>query len=291
MPVAPRRPPSLRGRVFRGSAVVAAGTLTAKELRGPAWRRLFRDVYACTELPVTHQLRVVAAGLLVPDAVISGRSAAVLWGVPEAERDDDVELTVPPGTTVCRARGLRVRRRLLSPAQIMERRRLRVLTPEATAIDLARTGSLDSAVVLIDRFVAEGATDLVRVRAAAEGVHGRGCAQVRRAVALADGLAASPQETRLRLLFHRSSLPRPVAQLVVREADGFVARVDFGWPDAKVAVEYEGAWHGDTPQQVADDRRRLNRLTTAGWTVIFVTAADLHRPDVLIARVAAALAR
>jgi hypothetical protein len=281
----------LRRRIFRGSAVVAAGTLTPKELRGPAWRRLFRDIYACAELPVTHQVRVVAAALLVPDAVVSGRSAAVLWGLPEAERDDEVELTVPPGSTVSRVSGIRVRRRFLSPAQITRRGRIRVTTPEVTAIDLARTGSLESAVVLIDRFVAEGVTDLVGVRSAAEEVTGKGCDQVRRAVALADGLAGSPQETRLRLLLHRSSLPPPVAQFVVRDGAGFVARVDFAWPDAKIAVEYEGAWHGDSPQQVAADRRRLNRLTAAGWTVIFVTAADLHRPEQLVARLAAGLRR
>jgi hypothetical protein len=41
---------------------------------------------------------------------------------------------------------------------------------------------------------------------------------------------------------------------------------------------------------VAADRDRLNRLADAGWTVIFVTARDLRRPERLIARVAAALA-
>jgi hypothetical protein len=131
---------------------------------------------------------VAAARLLVPGAVVSGRSAAVLWGIPEAERDDDVELTVPPGSTVCRVSGIRVRRRLLSPAQIAERRRFRVTTAEATAIDLARTGSLDSAVALIDQFIAERVTDLVRVRAAAEDETGRGCRRVRSAASLAADL-------------------------------------------------------------------------------------------------------
>src|SRR5690349_1563878 len=46
VPVSPRRPPPLHGRAFRGSAVVASGLLPPGELRGPAWRRLFRDVYA-----------------------------------------------------------------------------------------------------------------------------------------------------------------------------------------------------------------------------------------------------
>nr|WP_239521045.1 DUF559 domain-containing protein [Blastococcus saxobsidens] len=84
-------------------------------------------------------------------------------------------------------------------------------------------------------------------------------------------------------------MPRPVAQHTVRGADDrFVARVDFAWPDQKVAVEYEGLWHGRA-QQVARDRRRLDELTAAGWTVVFVTAADLLDPHVVIARIAVAL--
>jgi very-short-patch-repair endonuclease len=81
-----------------------------------------------------------------------------------------------------------------------------------------------------------------------------------------------------------------VAQHRVRDDAGRVlARVDFAWPDRRVAVEYEGRWHGE-PQQVARDRARLNRLTAAGWRVVFVTAEDLREPDRLIARLSAVLA-
>ncbi|MDK3257635.1 hypothetical protein [Blastococcus capsensis] len=292
MPVAPRRPAALRGRVFRGSAVLAAGTLSPGELRGPAWRRLFRDVYACADLPLTHELRVrAAARLLVPGAVVSGASAAVLWGLPVAERDDAVELTVPPGSTVCRVPGIRVRRRHLDPAHVTVRNGTAVMTADATVVDLARAGTLEDAVVLIDRAVDLGTTSLAWVRDVAETTTGRGCRQARTAARLADGLAGSPQETRLRLLLHRSELPRPVAQYEVRDEAGFVARVDFAWPEAKVAVEYEGLWHGEAPQQVIADRRRLNRLTEAGWTVMFVTAADLRRPAEIVGRIATALRR
>jgi len=223
--------------------------------------------------------------------VVCGRSAAALWGVPVAERDDDVELTVPPGANVCRVPGVTVRRRALEPVQAVVRRGTRTTTPEVTAVDVARIGPLEDAVVLLDRLVVAGVTDLPRVRAAAERASGRGCRQVRTAAELADGLAASPPETRLRLLLHRSDLPRPVAQFVVRDGAAFIARVDFGWPDHRVAVEYEGRWHGETGQQVAADRRRLNRLTAAGWTVVFVTAEDMRHPERIVARIAAALAR
>jgi very-short-patch-repair endonuclease len=81
-----------------------------------------------------------------------------------------------------------------------------------------------------------------------------------------------------------------VAQYRVTDSRGArVARVDFAWPDRKVALEYDGLWHAD-PEQFAKDRRRLNRLREAGWTVVFVTAADMYRPNEVIARIAAALA-
>ncbi|MEI4270374.1 DUF559 domain-containing protein [Klenkia sp. LSe6-5] len=82
---------------------------------------------------------------------------------------------------------------------------------------------------------------------------------------------------------------RPESQHVVVDGrGGFVARVDLAFPRQRVAVEYDGAWHGE-PGQFARDRRRLNALQAAGWRVLHVTAADLHRPEALVARVRALL--
>lgn len=291
MPRTPRRPPELHRTVFRGSAAVAGSRLTRGELRSSAWRRLFADVYVCACVPDTHANRAIAAaGTLLPGAVVSGPSAAVLWGLAAAGDRDDVELTVPPGGRVTAARGVRVRRRPLGADAVTVRHGVRVTTPVTTALDLAAGETVvDEAVVLVDQVVDRRLATLTDIRAAAAAATGPGSRRARQVVALADGLAGSPQETRLRLLFQRSSLPRPVAQHVVRDATGFVARVDFGWPERRVAVEYEGRWHG-RHQQVARDRRRLNRLTAAGWTVVFVTAEDLADPAQLLARVAAALA-
>jgi very-short-patch-repair endonuclease len=276
--------------MFRGSEQLRAGTLTRGQLRSSAWQRVFPDVYACSTLTLDHGRRArAAARLLLPGAVVTGRSAAVLWGVDLAGPDDAVEVAV---TAACRAgavRGLVVTRRLLRNDDVVERCGVRVTTPLRTALDLARIEPLEEAVVCLDRFIRAGRVGLAEVRDGARTLTGPGCRRVRRAVELSDGLAESPQETRVRLLLHASSLPRPVAQFEVRDvADRFVARVDFGWPEQKVALEYEGVWHGER-QNVARDRNRLNRLAAAGWTVVFVTAADLRDPVQLIARIAAAL--
>ena len=274
---------------FRGSGAVDAGLLTWRRLDGAAWRRLFHDVYVHAAVPVTHQLRAEAACLLLPEAVVTGRSAAVLWGVDLAGPLDDVEVSLPSAAGPRRLPGLRVRRVDLPPEHRWRRAGTPVTTPEATAVRLAASLPGDEAVVAVDQMIASGIVDLAPVRALAAAERGPGSARARRACALADGLAGSPQETKLRLLIHRSALPPPVAQFRVMDGAAAVARVDFAWPERKVAVEYDGLWHADS-KQFAKDRRRLNRLREAGWTVVFVTAADLHRPDELIARIVAALA-
>ena len=289
MPPTPRSPAELHRKVFRGSEMVAAGRLTKNELRSGAWQRLFRDVYVCACVQITHRVRAAGASWKVlPGSVVAGRSAAVLWGLDVVGTDDDVELAVPPGHNATTVRGVRVQRRSLAADAVTVRAGVRVTTPVQTALDLARHLPREDAVVHLDQLVGRGVVDLATVRAAADAATGPGCRRARVAVHLADGLAESPQETRLRLLLRSSRLPRPVAQHPVRDRDGFVARVDFAWPDHRLAVEYEGRWHGER-QNVARDRRRLNRLTAAGWTVVFVTAEDLAEPVQLIARIAAAL--
>jgi hypothetical protein len=286
----PARPPALRGKVFRGSTQVRAGVLSPAQLRSSAWRRLFPDVYACASLPVTHHRRARAvAGLLLPGAVLSGRSAAVLWGVDAAGPEDPVECTLAPTRRCGAVRGVHVTRRQLPDGDVVHRHGVLVTTPLRTALDLARIQPPDEAVVQLDQFLRSRLVTLAELRMAAAASTGPGCRAIRQAADRADGLAQSPQETRVRLLLHASSLPRPIAQHVVHDAEGrFVAQLDFGWPEQKVALEYDGVWHGQA-QQVGKDRRRLNRLTAAGWTVIFVTAEDMRDPIVLLARIEAAL--
>lgn len=290
MPVDPHVPDRLRWAVFRGSEAVADGLLTSNQLRGRSWRRLFRDVYVHRDVPVTHVLRArAAAGVLLRGAVVTGRSAAALWGVDLVGVDDDVDLTLPPGTHPVRVPGIEVHRTRLAAEWVCRLRGVPATTRVATAFTVAAGPLTDSAVVDLDRLVAARLVDLASVRVLAAGATGAAATRARTACALADGLAGSPQETRLRLLMHRGGLPAPVAQYAIFDDAGFVARVDFGWPERRVAVEYDGLWHAE-PGQFARDRQRLNRLQAAGWRVVFVTAADLHRPRQLLERIAAALA-
>jgi hypothetical protein len=240
VPITPARPRDLQGRVFRGCAVVRHGLLTRKQLRSSAWTRLRQDVYADASLPLSHRLLISAVGLVLPTgAGFTGRSAAVLWGVPDvAHADDPVEVVLPGGQRWNAGSGVRVR--TLLPGQQLAQSGLWRLLPRAeTAADLIRFGDSDEAVALLDRLVQAGLAPLEDVRAAVASLpRCRGASQASRVARLADGLAESPQETRLRLVLHRAGLP-PVARYRVHDRYGFVARVDFAYPEARPAIEYD----------------------------------------------------
>ncbi|MGY1825742.1 hypothetical protein [Blastococcus sp. SYSU DS0541] len=85
-----------------------------------------------------HRLRALAAASLVfADAVVTGCSAAVLWGVELAGPGDDVELTVPPSRRPVRVAGIGVRRAALARDDVRPCFGARVTLPEATAVRVA----------------------------------------------------------------------------------------------------------------------------------------------------------
>jgi len=290
---------------FRGSDAVARGLLTPKQLRGPRWQRVLRDVYAPAATPVDHELRARAAAVLLPDGVITGRSGAWLWrvdvdGPDGAAAAGQVEVSVPVGRSA-RTPGLVVRRRSFVDHQIGCPPWLRdvpTLWPDHAALDLATDPrrSHTESVVVLDQFCAAGLTTLTSLRSAARWWTGRGCTGMHAALHDADGLAGSPPETRLRLGLHAAPWPRPVAQYRLVRPDGRrVKELDFAWPDLRFAVEYDGASHVATslrPEarfRLPKDRRVLNEVQALGWQLFYVTAPDHHDMTGLVDRIGAAL--
>ena len=283
----PSVPPSLRGKVFRGRDAVASGILTSERLRSTAWRRLYRGIYADACLPDSHGVRIAGAALLVPSsAAFAGRSAAYLFGAKTlVHAETPVEVVVPAVARFGPVAGLRIRVAPLGGDEVRTVGRHLCTVPLRTALDIARLEAVPESVVALDVMLARG---LVRASDLAEAVSvlppGRGTRRARTAVELSDGRAESPPESRLRVLLRLAGLT-PQPQYVVRDSGGLrIARVDLAFPEQRVAVEYDGAWHGE-PGQFSRDRTRLNRLRAAGWTVLHVTAADMYDPLGLVAQV------
>ena len=115
--------------------------------------------------------------------------------------------------------------------------------------------------------------------------------QLRRALLLVDAGAESPQETRTRLAIVAAGLPKPQTQIVVRNEWGAVlARIDMGWEQWRVGVEYDGAQHWTDPRIRSNDIDRAAELERRGWCIIRVSADLLrNRPDIVIERIRQAL--
>jgi hypothetical protein len=279
------------GGPFRGSEAVAAGALTAAQLRGPAVRRLFQDVYAPAGIPDTHELRCEAAALAVhPDAVITGRSAATLRGVPLARAKDPIELVVPETVRVFRRTGLDIRRTEHRGDESQPWGRIGLATPLRMGLDLLLDRSLPDAVADLDAVLRAGLVDRSELRRVLSARRDRGIIQARRAEELADPRAESPPESRMRVWLVLDGLcPQP--QYWIEDSRGRLVRVDLAFPEQRVAVEYDGAWRNGQLWALNHDRDRLNRVQAAGWEVVFVTAPLLANPERMVDTVRAALAR
>ncbi len=164
-----------------------------------------------------------------------------------------------------------------------------VTTPARTCLDAVRWYDEAVAIALVDAMLSAQLVTRADLERQVANSSGRGLVRACLLLPMADGRAESPPESMLRLRVIRAGLPPPEPQLEVWHQGRFVARVDLGWRTAKVALEYDGAWHGD-PGQLAGDRKRLNALIAAGWTVIHVTAADMRDLSAILAQVRKALA-
>lgn len=96
-------------------------------------------------------------------------------------------------------------------------------------------------------------------------------------------------ETMVRRLLRSASIPDPVLQHRVR-CDEMVFLLDLAWPCQKLAVECEGFAYHQTPNQLAWDEQRRNRLQPRGWRVLAYTWINLRdEPDRIVDEVRAAL--
>ena len=271
----PSRPTELVGQFFRGSAAVREGLLTPDQLRGPGWRRLFRDVYADRDLTLNHLLKCRAAGLILPAyAALTGRSAACLDGLPLGEPDEPVGVLIP-GDRQFSGRGLRVRRAHLPAGHVRRTPGCPAVTvPQRTAWEIASEPNQIEAVVALDVLFHHR---YLRVAAMDSWVTVHPHSRAAKTLALADGRAESPQETRTRLRIIAAGLPPPVPQYEVWRDNVHLARLDLAWPKAKVGAEYDGAHHAET-HQLAHDNARSNKLLTEGWVVLRITKETLVNP-------------
>ncbi len=277
-------------RPFLGSRALAAGHLTDNDLRRD-FVRVFRNVYVPRGVVVDARIKAEAAWLFAgPDAVLAGKSAAVVHGSKWVDDSEPAEVIRVGHLRT--PRGLRTHDYVLEPDEAMMVDGMAVTTPERTAFDLGRRHPARWAVAVLDALANATNVKMLDVALLAERHRGaRGIVQLRDILEDVDGGAESPQETYTRLKLVNAGLPRPETQIVITDSAGrIVARADLGWKRYRVLVEYDGEQHWTDRDQRAWDIDRTVLLEELGWTVIRVSAQLLHeRPYELIRRVRAAL--
>ncbi len=251
------------------SAIRAA--VRAGRLRSPT-----RGVYVGADRDLTTADRVGVAQLAIGrDLPAAFHTAAELHGFGVID-DGRTHLVGPESKDHSPRRNLVVHSSAIEPA-LIECSGVLTVTPERSAIDLARTLDAMDGVAVLDAALRKG---LPKDALAMEMVQHAGLRGIRRARLLldfADPLAESPQESRLRLISIAGGLPTPTCQIPVLDGRGHPRyRLDLGWEQLKVAAEYDGGHHGGQ-EYLRRDRTRQNWLTNTGWRLLFFTDVDVYR--------------
>src|SRR4051794_749286 len=283
-------PDGLRDRPFTLDMASAAG-ITPSCLQAAPWKSVLRTVWVHQEVPDSRELRLAAARLVIPEyGVLCGLTAAWVLGVDvRREGDLDVHVGFAKGRRIRKRDGLEVCQETLDEGDWCLIDGVRVTTPLRTAFDCLRWLHRAEPVVVADALTHAGLVSLDELRAYFASKRRLRNLRIGEALLdLVDPKSESPMETRTRLVIIAGGLPRPESQWEIRTPAGtFVARADFAYPEHKVAVEYDGAWHWS--QRRADDRRR-DAMRALGWVVLVYDADDIYGdPDRVVAEVAAAL--
>ncbi len=236
-------------------------------------------------------------GRLGTPAVASHVSAAAVHGLPALSGwNAPVHATVPESMYRGRTPTLVLHTRPVPPAERVEADGVAVTSVPRTAVDIAMSDDLRTAVVVADAALRSGiGTGCLR---AAVHHRSRGRRRADQVIDLADGRSGSAAESFARVVFLELGLPEPVLQqgFVV---DGRRYAVDFWFPDQGVVVEIDGRAKytqerylaGRSPTEVfLDEKRRHEGLLTVPGVraVVRLEWRDLFDPGALVRRFRAA---
>jgi very-short-patch-repair endonuclease len=266
--------------------------LTVRRIRTRLGReellRVRRGVYADQPCRDDDELRALM--LRLPhEAMLTRQSAARRYGF-EVLRDDRVHIQLPADVPKPRLPGLAVHHTVL-PVEPVLVAGLPCVPAARCAVDLARAVRRMDALPVLDAALRSGVVtqdDLLAEVSAHRAL--RGVRQARELVPLADGRAECRQESQLRLILIDARLPAPEPQLWVYDRHGIpLYRLDLGYRERRIGIEYDGLSHLDR-ERLRYDRERVNWLDANGWRMRYFTDRDLYRrPEYITATIRAAL--
>jgi very-short-patch-repair endonuclease len=264
---------------FIGSEAVSSALVGKHQLRSE-FTAVFPDVYLHRDVEPVLAHRARAAWLWSHrEGVVAGLTASALHGARWVDDSLLIELVWPNARPPS---GLRAYDYRLASDEFVDFDGMRITTPERTAFDIGRRRGRIDPVARLDALgnaTPLRITDVDALRTRHRGA--RGLRRLESALDLHDPGAESPKETWLRLLLMDAGLPRPRTQIPVPGPDGEPRyRLDMGWEDVMVAVEYDGEHHRLDRPSYKSDIIRMEYLHAVGWLVLRVVAGH-RRPEIV----------
>ena len=302
--LAPLSAPGIKGPVATVPELITSGVppgrLYARDISRP-----FRGLICAPGLdPADFEVRIAALRkLMYSGRFLSRRTAARALGVPllgDSSRGPAslAEIGAIRPAKPPQRRGLaghQVRREVLErvpdeasswlppPADVWG-----LLAPVSTVTGLVVAG--DAIVSGPRRSAAAlcGIADLAR--AAERFAGGTGAARLREALPLIRTGVESPAESQVRCLVVADGLPEPQTCCPV-PVDGRILHADMGYPELRIAIEHQGAYHfTEGLERARRDNERFEAMQDADWRVLLSTAHDLRDPRRFLARLRRAIA-
>lgn len=243
---------------------------------------------------------------VTPNGVISHVTAARIHGLylpARLETQTTLDVSRRIGEALPRRRGVHGRRLALGPHDVGMFGGVPVTSVQRTLLDLAALLSVNELVVVADQIVCEhhGRCVPPKFPMVALGelksyidrhAGARGMGRLRAAMEMVRIGSDSAQETWLRLIITKSSLPNFEPGLEIKNAAGEpLVEPDLACEKYRTCAEYDGAHHFTSEQQSRDHDR--NFLTASlGWHQVLINKDDMRAgSEVAIAKIARMLVR
>lgn len=248
-----------------------------------ALQRIWHGIYGRGE--ITTALRLRGLDLVAGTTVAACLSTAASAYGFDTEQRAELHVLSPAGRRLRSTKGLVVHRREGAPLNVFAGRP--ATTPAWTAIEVSRGLRRPRTLATLDAALRSGTCsrdELAQVLLAQSGR--RGILTAREMLSIASPLAESPMESEARLVMLDGGLPPPELQYEIVDLGGRLWRLDFAWPEYRVAAEYDGVdWHSG-PDAFRRDRSRAAALQDLGWVVVPIIAEDVRvRPEQLLRRI------
>ena len=229
-----------------------------------------------------HQGLMALLLWLGDESAISHRAAAALFGLGKFEPGTFEAITTlqirhAPSTDI-----VIHNTDLLLPTYMTEIAGLRVTTVERTIFDLGAVVPRWKVAKALDQALFLKLTNLGELKGYLDELSARGrsgAGVLRQLLAERDPLNEKVDtrgELRVLNAIRKAGLPMPVAQYPIYDGPYELFRLDFAYPEAKIAIEVDDFPSHSTKSVFESDRRRDNFLQARGWRLLRITDDEIR---------------